>query len=195
MNIARIGLLITLLGASLFAAALPASIAGITPPESVTVDGSTLVLNGVGKRTRYVFVDVYVAALYLRSRTSDPLQVLADPGPKRLSMTLLRSLTADQLAEALRDGMRLNNDADAIARLSSRIDALVATMQAIGTAPKGDTITLDFLADGTTQIADSGHPQGKPIAGADFQRALLEIWLGDKPAQPDLKQALLGLPP
>ncbi len=194
MNIRRIALS-ALFGACLSAAALPASIAGITPPDSVTVDGSTLVLNGAGKRTRYVFVDVYVGALYLRARSSDAQQVLADPGPKRLSMTLLRSLTADQLAEALRDGMRLNNDADAIARLSSRIDALVATMQAIGTAPKGDTITLDFLADGTTQIADSGHPQGKPIAGADFQRALLEIWLGDKPAQPDLKQALLGLPP
>jgi len=195
MNIARIGLLFTLLGASLSAAASPDPLAGITPPASVTVDGSTLVLNGAGKRTRFVFVDVYVAALYLRAHTSDPQQILADTGPKRLSMTLLRSLTADQLAEALRDGMRLNNDAEAVARLASRIEELVAAMQAIGTTPKGDTITLDFLADGTTRIADSAHPEGKPIAGADFQRALLEIWLGAKPAQPDLKQALLGLPP
>jgi len=30
------------------------------------------------------------------------------------------------------------------------------------------------------------------IEGEDFYRALLRIWLGDKPVQEDLKKALLG---
>ena len=34
--------------------------------------------------------------------------------------------------------------------------------------------------------------KGKDIAGEDFYRALLRIWLGNKPVQDDLKQALLG---
>jgi len=195
MNFSRLGLLVTLFAAILPQAAFPDSVAGVTLPDSVTVDGGTLVLNGMGKRTRFAFVDVYVAGLYLKARSSDAELVLADPGPKRLSMTLLRSLSADQLAAALREGMHLGNDPDEVARLTPRIEALVGLMQAIGTAPKGDTITLDFLSDGSTRIADSAHPQGKPIAGADFQRALLGIWIGAKPVQPDLKQALLGLPP
>ncbi len=35
-------------------------------------------------------------------------------------------------------------------------------------------------------------PAGAPIAGEDFYRALLRIWLGDRPVQDDLKKALLG---
>jgi hypothetical protein len=37
-----------------------------------------------------------------------------------------------------------------------------------------------------------GKPAGRSIAGEDFYRALLRIWLGSKPAQEDLKNALLG---
>ena len=38
----------------------------------------------------------------------------------------------------------------------------------------------------------NGKPAGKPISGEDFYRALLRIWLGDKPVQEDLKKSLLG---
>jgi hypothetical protein len=38
----------------------------------------------------------------------------------------------------------------------------------------------------------NGAPRGKPIAGEDFYRALLRIWIGDNPVQDDLKKALLG---
>jgi hypothetical protein len=38
----------------------------------------------------------------------------------------------------------------------------------------------------------NGEPRGKIIAGEDFYRALLRIWLGEDPAQERLKRALLG---
>jgi hypothetical protein len=38
----------------------------------------------------------------------------------------------------------------------------------------------------------AGQQRGKDIPGEDFYRALLRIWLGEKPVQDDLKQALLG---
>jgi hypothetical protein len=37
-----------------------------------------------------------------------------------------------------------------------------------------------------------GAPKGKPIAGDDFYRGLLRIWLGDKPVDADLKKGMLG---
>jgi hypothetical protein len=43
-----------------------------------------------------------------------------------------------------------------------------------------------------TQVVIQGKPAGKPIAGEDFYRALLRIWVGDRPVQDDLKKALLG---
>jgi hypothetical protein len=40
-----------------------------------------------------------------------------------------------------------------------------------------------------------GRPAGSPIAGEDFYRALLKIWLGEQPVQADVKKALLGEKP
>ena len=63
-------------------------------------------------------------------------------------------------------------------------------MRLLGNAKEGDVITLDFVA-GSTVIALNGAQKGS-IAGEPFNRALTKIWLGDKPAQTDLKQAMLG---
>jgi hypothetical protein len=52
-------------------------------------------------------------------------------------------------------------------------------------------ITLDWTGAGTAVTVD-GKAAGQPIAGEDFYRALLKIWLGEKPVQADLKKALLG---
>jgi hypothetical protein len=39
-----------------------------------------------------------------------------------------------------------------------------------------------------------GKPAGQPIPGEDFYTALLRVWLGEDPAQGNLKEALLGKP-
>ena len=44
---------------------------------------------------------------------------------------------------------------------------------------------------GTRVILD-GKEAGAPIAGEDFYRALLRVWLGPRPVQNNLKKALLG---
>jgi len=43
-----------------------------------------------------------------------------------------------------------------------------------------------------TRVLVDGAPKGKPIAGDDFYRGLLRIWLGDKPVDADLKKGMLG---
>jgi hypothetical protein len=50
----------------------------------------------------------------------------------------------------------------------------------------------DWLPEGGTRLSINGKQLGKDIAGEDFYRALLRIWLGSKPAQDDLKELLLG---
>jgi ZIP family zinc transporter len=172
-------------------AASAATIAGVRIDDTAQVGPTTLVLNGAGKRTKLIF-DVYVAGLYLPARTSDGDEALREPGPKRISMTLMRNLSAAQLIDALREGLSRNNAADQLARLQPQIDSLVKTMTAAGAADSGDVLTLDFLADGTTRVGRNGKVTGDPIAGADFQRALLGVWLGAKPVQEDLKKSLLG---
>ena len=68
---------------------------------------------------------------------------------------------------------------------------LGAIMAGVGEAKKGMAINLDWTG-AETQVLIQDQPVGKPIAGQDFYRALLRVWLGDKPVQDDLKKALLG---
>ena len=74
----------------------------------------------------------------------------------------------------------------------AQVDALVANLKASGEAKKGDVIHLDFTPDAGTRVVVNGKQQGNAIAGEDFYSALLRIWLGDKPADGDLKKGLVG---
>lgn len=171
--------------------AIAAEIAGVTVQERVTLGATDLQLNGAGVRTRIVF-KVYVGGLYLPEKKSTAAEVLALKGAKRVSMTMLRDLTAHQLADALQEGVRANHSAAELAALKGRVDELVAVMNEIGGAKEKTVIALDFLPDSGTRITVDGAPHGKPIPGEDFYVALLRIWLGDKPVDADLKKAMLG---
>ena len=60
--------------------ALAAEVSGVKLDDKVSVGGKELVLNGAGVRTKVVF-KVYVASLYLPSKTTDLAGVLASkPG-------------------------------------------------------------------------------------------------------------------
>jgi hypothetical protein len=107
-------------------------------------------------------------------------------------MSMMRDLGPDKLIEALQEGIRQNATAAQLDAIHAQLDALVAGIRSIGPVHKGDVIAIDFLADGSTQLSLNGTAKGGPIGGAGFQRALLGVWLGDKPVQADLKAALLG---
>ena len=188
----------TLFALSLVVAALgvrEAEVGGVKLEDRLRLSpaGPELVLNGAGIRTR-VFFKVYVGGLYLTEKKGSAADVLALGGPKRVSMTMLRDLTAQQLSEALAEGIRNNSSAAEHDALKARIDELLGIMNALGEAKSGDTVLLDFLPESGTRVVVNGQARGKPIAGEDFYRALLKIWLGEKPVDGDLKRGMLGQP-
>jgi len=154
------------------------------------VESRDLVLNGAGLRKRVVF-NVYVIGLYLPEKKSDLAAILALAGPKRAAIHMLRDVGADTFTEALVEGLRANTSEAQYQALEPRVQELAAIMAQVGEAKKGMTISLDWTG-AATQLLVNGKPAGKPIAGEDFYRALLRIWLGDKPVQDDLKRSLLG---
>src|SRR5882762_3240031 len=149
-----------------------------------------LVLNGAGLRTRVIF-NVYVIGLYLPEKKTDAAAVLQLAGPKRVAIHMLRNVSAEQFSEALAEGIRDNHSEAESKVLEAQVKELAATMAEIKQAKKGMTIALDWTG-AVTQLASDGKPAGRPIAGEDFYRALLRIWLGETPVQEDLKRALLG---
>ena len=169
--------------------AIAADVAGVKLDDTIRLDGQELRLNGAGLRTRLMF-KVYVASLYLPQRANDVQSVLAK-APRRIQMNMLRSLSADQLADALNDGLADNNPPQTLAAIKPQIEQLSAIMKAFKDVKENDVVTLDFIG-GATRVGLNGESRGA-IPGEAFNQALSRIWLGDKPVQPELRKALLGL--
>lgn len=175
--------------AALFAAtAFAADVGGIKLADKVAVGGQELGFNGAGIRTRAIF-KVYVGSLYLPAKAGDLAGVLAK-GPRRIQLNLLRDLSADQLIDALNDGLKDNNSEAEMAAVKAQQAQLATIMKAFGEVKEGNVVTLDFVDDATV-VGFNGAAKGT-IPGEAFNRALTRIWLGDKPVQADLKKAMLG---
>ncbi len=163
-------------------------IEGIDIPESVTVSGKSLQLNGAGVRTKFFF-DIYIGALFLPAKVTTYSGVVAMPGPKQVSMTFLYDEVArEKLTAAWDEGFENNLPESDLAALKDRLEQFNGLFV---TAHKGDVFTFTFLADGSTRVVFNGKEAGR-IAGEDFQQALLLVWLGDNPADSDLKKGMLG---
>jgi len=161
---------------------------GVKLDDKVSVGGQELVLNGAGLRKRALF-KVYVGSLYVPAKTRTAQDVLAK-GPRRVQLNVLRNLSADQLVEALMDGLKQNlNDAEMQA-IAAPIGEMAAIMKSFGQAKEGSVVTIDFVGT-STLIGLDGTPRGT-IEGAAFNDALMRIWVGEHPVQADLKKAMLG---
>lgn len=170
--------------------AMAAEVAGVKLEDKTQVESRDLVLNGAGLRKR-LFFNVYVIGLYVAEKKADTAAVIQQPGPKRASIHMLRDVGADQFTEALVDGLRANHSEADFRALEPRVKELSDIMAEVKEAKKGMTLALDWTGS-ATRLLVNGKPVGKPIAGEDFYRALLRIWIGDNPVQDDLKKALLG---
>lgn len=171
--------------------AQPIELEGVKFEPTVQVGGQTLQLNGAGIRTRAIF-KVYVAGLYVPQKSTDPNALLAQKGPRRVAIHMLRNVDAETFATSLADGLKANHTEQQLAAFKAQADALTANLKAIGEAKKGDAIFFEFTPEAGTRIVVNGQPRGNPIPGEDFFAAVLRIWLGNRPADSDLKKGMLG---
>lgn len=181
------------LAISFSAAAATIDVGGAKVEEAVDLQGSKLQLNGAGVRYRAVF-KVYAAGLYLGKKVGTPEEVFAAPGPKRMSITLLREVDANELGKAFTKGFEENSPR---VEMSKLIPGLIKMGQIFSDQKKmvaGENFTIDWIPGTGTIISVKGKPQGEPFKEPEFYAALMRIWLGPNPADAKLKEALLGKP-
>lgn len=166
-----------------------AEVAGVRVDEKLRVGSNELVLNGAGIRSKF-FIKIYVGALYVGEKSSSPAAIIDSPVPRRVSLRLLRDLDAESLHAALDEGLRNNLSSAELVELKVPAEQLAVIMKGIGKAKEGDTVAIDFSGDGVA-VSLNGEARGK-VSGVAFGRALLKVWLGEKPADASLKKALLG---
>lgn len=153
-------------------------------PESRTIEGKELTLNGAGLRTKVV--KLYVGALYLEEPSKNADEVIGSDQVKRFELHVLRDLSKEQVADTIRDGFEKNSQAD-MGKLKSRLDKLVNAIPAV---KRGEIMSVTYVPGKGTTVEGPNNPP-VTLEGEDFQRAMFSIWLGETPAQQSLKRELL----
>ena len=78
-----------------------------------------------------------------------------------------------------------------VAAVEMRLRELNRMMSSIGVLKRGGIVNIDFLPGKGTRIAVNGEDK-LLIPGDDFFTALLRIWIGRKPVDGRLRDAMLG---
>lgn len=173
------------------AQAATVDVQGVKLEDTIEMRGSQLQLNGAGTRFKAIF-KVYVAGLYLGKKAATPEEVINQPGPKRLAVTMLRTIDSKELGKLLTRGMEDNMDKAAMSKLIPGLIRMGEMFAAQKPLVAGDQFMIEWVPGLGSVITVKGVVQGEPFKEAEFFRALMMIWLGPVPADNLLKDALLG---
>ncbi len=164
---------------------------GINIDDKITqpATNQTLILNGTGLRTKFIF-DIYIGALYLPTKTSDAKHVINGPEAKRISMNFLYDkVESKKMTDGWSDGFSEAVDDASFKALQPQIKQFNSYFPDI---VKGDVVVIDFIPETGTSVTINNVEKGI-VAGDDFQKALLAIWFGDSPPNEELKDGMLGI--
>jgi len=164
-------------------------IADVKLDEKITVENQSLQLNGAGIRTKFFF-KIYVGALYLPEKQNEAVKVLSATSANRVVMHFLYDeVEKKKLTDAWVEGFEENVDEKLFAAVKDRLQQFNAMFSDLH---KGEVVLLDFIPQQGTRVTIKGEVKGN-IEGADFNRALLSVWLGEEPVTEELKDAMLGI--
>jgi hypothetical protein len=162
------------------------TLANVTLPGTVQAGTTTLMLNGLGLRTKYAF-KVYVAGLYIPQKSTDPTAILKFDVPKRIVMHFVRNVSKSQLTDGFAESFQ-NNTPEAAKTLKPDIDRLFSALDSV---KDGDELVFTYIPATGTSLAITGK-ETLTIVGSNFAEMLFSVWLGPKPPNAALKKGILG---
>lgn len=180
--------------AILAASSLPAfaaEVSGVKFPDTVTVAGQELVLNGAGVRTKLVF-KVYALGFYLKDKKATVAEVLASNGPRRIRIMPMRDLTSDDFGMAFMKGLNDNVSPEERTKLLPQTKAFGEMFAQFPGLKKGDELIVDWTPGQGSQAVLNGKKVGEVLPDLAFFNAIMRIWIGDKPVDTALKPKLLA---
>jgi len=177
-----------LVGIGYVTPASAASCEGVSYPEKVEMDGTELTLNGMGVREATVFqVNVYVAALYVPSKSGSASTLIDPSTKKKLVLTFVRGVDRSDITSAYKDSFKKAAGSD-YSKLKGKLETLNGYMQA---QKDGQKQVYTYSPGTGIEVEVAGEKKGT-IEGKEFARYFFSIWLGDNPPNAGLKRGLLG---
>lgn len=159
--------------------------------DTLVLSDRTLRLNGLGLRG-VAWIKAFVAGLYLAAPAKEMGQILAMQGPKRLRLKVMLEAPSHEMTKSMRHGISRNEPPLLQASLADRVELLAQGLDSIGDFQPGDVLDLDFLPGRGTELRLNDKLLVQPIAGDDFYRAVLKVFIGEKPVDRRMKEGLLS---
>lgn len=148
--------------------------------------GTALALEGAGLFRWKRLVDVYAAAHYVAEGAAGA--PLAADVPRRLELAYFVGIDGPDFGKAADEILRESFPPDVVAPLRERLDRLHAAYRDV---KPGDRYALTYVPGRGTELALNGRPIAT-VEGADFALAYFAIWLGERPIDRRLRDALRG---
>jgi len=161
---------------------------GVDFQEKITINNSDVILNGGGLREKYFTLDLYVGALYLKSKSSDADKIIMSDDDMGIRIVIVSSMvTRERFIEALEDGFKNTTAGKSTAEQIAQFKTFLKDPFV-----EGDEISLNYHKSDAVYLYKNGQKRGA-FKGLEFKQALFGIWLGGKPADSSLKEDMLGL--
>lgn len=159
--------------------------------NEINVGGQRLVLNGAGVRYKLVF-KLYAMALYLPKKSNSVDEIIAMPGRKRIQMLALREMPVAEFGRMTARGIQASATRDDLVKILPDVARIGQLYGAYDRTNLGDEILMDWTPGAGLTVHFRGALQGDPFVQPELFNTLLKVWMGDKPADAQLKAALLG---
>lgn len=173
----------------MMAAEAQVTISDVTLPATLKAGESELVLNGGGLREK-LWIDLYVGGLYMETKSSDAKAIVASDKPMAVKLEIVSKLiTSDKMVSAINEGFEKSTGGN-MAPLQSKINKFIETFKKEEIS-EGNVFDIVYVPGVGVQSKKAGVVQST-IEGLDFKQALFGIWLGDQPADKNLKEGMLG---
>ena len=163
-------------------------VGGVSLPNSESFQGQTLKLNGAGVREK-LWIDLYAGGLYLTNKSSDASKIISADEPMSIKLHIVSKLiTSEKMMDAVNEGFENSTNGNT-KPLASKIKKFQDFF--LDEIVRNDVFDIVYLPGNGVVVYKNDKELGV-IEGMDFKKALFGIWLSNKPADDDLKEAMLG---
>jgi hypothetical protein len=164
-------------------------VADVQLKETIKLGDTHLLLNGAGIRSK-LFIDLYIAALYLNNKTQDPQSIITADEPMMIQIHVISNLiSSENLTRGTSEGFAKStgNKTEAIqTQIDDFLDSFKEPIKI------NDIFEIVYIPNKGITVIKNRHIVKKLNVDMAFKQALFGIWLSDNPAQKSLKDKMLG---
>ncbi len=158
-------------------------------PYTLTEEQDTLKLHGMGIR-KNITSDLYAGGLYTESKMTDPNEIINSEEDMGIRLIILsKKINQKSIIKTFNKGFdnATNNN-------TTSIQNEIATLMAIfeTEVQKNDVFDFIYTDERGLNVYKNGIVLGN-VQGLEFKKTLFNIWLGEKPVCPYIKDGMLAI--